>query len=190
MTGRTLVWIDAREAVIVGWQDDEARVERLESDVPAHHRSTGHVRHDPTVRHGGGGPSQTADEPRRLEHLARFVERVASRLAPDDGLILLGPGTVREHLARQVREMDARQGLPRDISCEASARQTDRQLIARLRHVLDVDPPRRRVGPYRRTRTPIDGAAGHAQPRPRRVVDKRSIQPDPRKTVEGGENGG
>jgi hypothetical protein len=37
----TLVWIDAREAVIVHWSDDVVQVERLHSDVPAHHHATG-----------------------------------------------------------------------------------------------------------------------------------------------------
>ncbi|HSL76351.1 MAG TPA: hypothetical protein VK867_05360, partial [Candidatus Limnocylindrales bacterium] len=49
-----LVWIDAREATIVRVSGDGATVRRLESEVPAHHRSTGHVRHEPSVRHGGG----------------------------------------------------------------------------------------------------------------------------------------
>jgi hypothetical protein len=52
----TLVWIDAREAVIARWQGGESHLERLHSDVPAHHRSTGHVTYDPAVGHGGVAP--------------------------------------------------------------------------------------------------------------------------------------
>ena len=139
----SLVWIDAREAVIVRWERDQAQIERLDSEVPAHRRSTGHIRHDPAVRHGGGGGSQTAGEPHRLEHLGRFVENVASRLAPDDDLLILGPGTVCERLARHVRELDEHHGRHRDISREASPPLTDRQLIARLRHLAGADPRRR-----------------------------------------------
>ena len=106
----TLVWIDAREAVIVRWQDEEAQLERLDSEVPAHHRSTGHVRHDPGIRHGGGGAAQTAGEPHRIEHLGRFVEGIADRLGPDDDLLIIGPGTVRERLEHRVRAMDEHQG--------------------------------------------------------------------------------
>ena len=160
MRGCTLVWIDAREAVIVRWQDDEAQVERLGSDVPAHHRSTGHVRHDPAVRHGGGGPSQAADEPHRLEHLARFVDHVASLLPPDDDLLILGPGTVREHLERHVRVADDRRGGGRRISDEPSAHRTHRQLVAQLRHVLDADPRRRTVGGHRPVGSTVPGGPG------------------------------
>jgi hypothetical protein len=96
----TLVWIDAREGIVVRWIQKAPVLERIESDVPAHHRSTGHVRHDPNVRHGGGGIPQTAGEPHRLEHLARFLDAVADVLPDEDDLMILGPGTVREHLAR------------------------------------------------------------------------------------------
>lgn len=92
MGGCTLVWIDARRAVIAGWHHDGVDVVRVSSDVPAHHRATGHVRHDPTVRHGGGGRPQTAGEPHRLEHLERFVEQIASRIPSDDDVLVLGPG--------------------------------------------------------------------------------------------------
>lgn len=163
----TLVWIDAREAVIVRWQDDEVDVERLESGVPAHHRSTGHVRHDPTVRHGGGGPAQIADEPRRLEHLARFIERVAARLPAADAVLILGPGTVRERLERHVREADDQHGRTRRITGTASAHQTLAQLVARLRHAVGDDPPRRRVGPYRRTDADAHTRALPMRERPR-----------------------
>jgi hypothetical protein len=149
MRPSTLVWIDAREAVIVRWQDDRPRLERVDSEVPAHHRATGHVRHDPAVRHGGGGPPQTAGEPHRLEHLDRFVEDIERRLAPGDDLLILGPGTVPERLERLVRETDARHLRARFVGCHASSRLTDRQLIARLRQFAGLASRRRTVGAYR-----------------------------------------
>jgi hypothetical protein len=172
MGGRTLVWIDAREAVIVRWLDARAQVERLSSDVPAHHRSTGHVRHDPSVRHGGGGPQQTAGEPNRLEHLGRFVEQIASRIPPDDDLLILGPGTVREHLERRVRDLDEHHQRSRAISAEATSRLTDRQLIARLRQFAGEEPRRRTVGAHRWTEPAPHRPSGQVQLRPRSVVDK------------------
>jgi hypothetical protein len=173
----TLVWIDAREAVIVRLEGVRAALERVESDVPAHHRSTGHVRHDPGVRHGGGGSPQTAGEPRRLEHLGRFVEQIVNRLAPDD-LLILGPGTVREQLERRVREIDEGHGRSRHISCQAASRLTDRQLVARLRHEAGADLRRRTVGAYRWTGPPHERPSGEAQPPPRRVLQKPPSQRD------------
>ena len=169
----TLVWIDSRDAVIVRLQDGRTRLERVESEVPAHHRATGHVRHDPGVRHGGGGSPQTAGEPHRLEHLKRFVTEVAARLAPDDELLVIGQGTVHERLARQVAADDEHRGHPRAIVCEASPPMSDRQLIARLRRFTGVEPRRRTVGAYRWTDAWAHRPSGQTRVTPRRVIDKR-----------------
>jgi len=145
MRRRSLVWIDANEAVIVRWQDAQARVDRVESEVPAHHRSTGHVRHDPMIRHGGGR-AQDADARHRQEHLDRFVEAVGARLAPDEDVLILGPGTVRQHLVRRLRHEDRRRGTDRVVDSEPSASRTDPQLVARLRHHVGDEPSRRPIG--------------------------------------------
>ena len=172
----TLIWIDAREAVIAHWRAGEVRLERLLSDVPAHHRSTGHVRYDPSVRHGGVGPRAAAEQ-QRLEHLARFVELVATRVRPRDDLLILGPGTVRERLDHRIREADRHGSRARNVTCRASARLTDRQLIARLRHLAGGDRQRRTTGPYRSTETTIRRASGSPMPAGRRVGPKPRIDP-------------
>ena len=140
---RTLVWIDAREAVVVSWLEDRAQVERFVSVVPDHRKSTGHVRHDTTCRHGGGGAPQSAGEPRREEHLNRFVQLVAARLPTDDDLLILGPGTTRERLERHVQALDRHRPFHRTVTTEPSAPRTDRQLIAIVRHLAGADPERR-----------------------------------------------
>ncbi len=141
-----LVWIDAEEAILVRWDGDEADVSRLASDVPGRRRSTGHVRHDPRVRRGGGGTPQSAGEPRRLELLRRFVDSVADLLATNDDLLILGPGTVRKRLERAVGDADGRDRRERAVASEASPRLTEPQLVARLRTELGQEPPRRVAG--------------------------------------------
>jgi hypothetical protein len=168
----SLVWIDSREAIVVRWQDDAADIEHLVSDVPPHRRTTGHIRHEPGIRHGGGGPAQTAGEPRRLEHLDRFVGEVADRVSPDDDLLILGAGTVRERLERHLREDDERHGRTRSVTTEASPPLTDRQLVARLRHLAGADPRRRTLGAYRWSGAVRVRRSGRASLEPRRVVDK------------------
>lgn len=137
-----LVWIDSREAIIVRWADGRSDLRHLRSTVPAHRGSTGHVRHDPAIRHGGGGP-QLADEPHRLEHLARFMDAVEDGLPANDDLYLVGPGEIHEQLAGRLREHDGRSGIQRRIGCETAARLTDRQLVARLRQAAGSTPRRR-----------------------------------------------
>src|SRR5688572_17789350 len=77
-----LVWVDSRAAVVARRWGGHDRIERFESEVPARHRSTGHLRHNPAF-HGGAGWMRDAGEPHRLEHLARWIDRVRRRL-PDD----------------------------------------------------------------------------------------------------------
>lgn len=168
----TLVWIDAREAVIVRMEADRVHIQRVESDVPAHHRATGHVRHDPGIRHGGGGSPQSAGEPHRIEHLNQFVGDIAERLPTGDRLLLLGPGVVHERLARLLSESDARFGRQRDTVSDASLPMTDRQLIARLRRFAGVEPRRRTAGAYRPSRPSADGPSGKADLPRRRLVRK------------------
>lgn len=144
----TLVWIDAREARIVRWVDDAAKIERLESDVPSHRQSSGHVRHDPSIRPGGGGgTAATSGEPRRLEHLARFLDIVAGHL-PEGDLELIGPGTVHERLATVVRDADPLG--TRRVRVAASPPRTERQLIAELRRLAGHEPRRRNLDRTRR----------------------------------------
>lgn len=137
----TLVWIDARSARIVRRRDGGAAIERLESDVPPRRRSVRHIRRDPAVRHGGG-MSQDAGEPHRLEHLTRFVERVAASLPVDADLVIIGPGTVRHQLERQVRDGDTDHPATRSVTGETATRLTDPQLIERLLHLTGDPPPR------------------------------------------------
>ena len=124
------------------------------------------------VRATAGGRPQTAGEPRRLEHLERFVDRVARTLAPDEDLLILGPGTVRERLERHVRAMDERHQGAREVTCKASTRLTDRQLVARLRVLAGDEPRAQTVGAYRWSEPAPRRPSGQAQPGPRRVVEK------------------
>lgn len=141
-----LIWIDARGAVIARWAG-EARIERIEAGVPAHHESTGHVRFDPVVRHGGGGAAQDKIERDRMGHLREYLAEVAGRIGPDEDVEILGPGGVREHLARSIRLADLVHGRRRTVVTTPSRRLTERQLVARLR--LRVGSPAPRVHPRR-----------------------------------------
>jgi hypothetical protein len=181
----TLVWIDTREAVIVRWQAGSATVERHHSDVPPHHRSTGHVRYDPAVQHGGGAPHDTGEQ-RRLEHLARFVESIAGLLPATDELLIMGPGTVRDRLEQRVRELDRHGSRSRSVTCRATGRLTDRQLLARVRHLAGSDPSRLTSGPHGRPEPPARRPSGAVRPTPRRAGAKPTIVIDPEELIEEG----
>jgi hypothetical protein len=129
--------------MIVRWRDGSASVARIESDVPPHHRDSPHTRHDDTHYDDSGEPAE-GGESRRLEHLARFVRVVVSRLPAEDDLVVLGPGTVREDLERGIRTDDRLHHRSRKVQMAPSERITERQMIARARSFAGDPPPRRR----------------------------------------------
>ncbi len=137
----TLVWIDSEEAIIVRWAD-RAAVERIRSDVPGRHRSTPHVRVDPTIRHGGGGATADVAERARRSHLRAFLEDVARHVPDIDDVTVVGPGIVRERLERNLRADDRRHGRRRHVHSSAAERLTEQELVARVR-ALAGDAPRR-----------------------------------------------
>jgi hypothetical protein len=139
----TLVWIDSEEAIIVRWAD-RATVERVRSDVPGRHRSTGHVRVDPSIRHGGGAGPEAAERARRAR-LAAFIHDVAGHLPPDGDVLVVGPGMVRERLERDLRADDRRLGRHRHVHAAPAERLTEEELVARVRELAGEAPKRRGI---------------------------------------------
>lgn len=139
----TLVWIDAREAIVIRWKNGP-QVTRHEIETPPHEKSVGHVRHDPGVRHGGG-LAQSKLETDRLEHLRRGIAEVAAALPDHEDILIIGPGTVRGRLAAEVHEADrkrAPQGPDREVRTEPARRLTEAQLVERLRELVGEPLPR------------------------------------------------
>lgn len=134
---RTLVWIDAKRALIVRW-DGSAKVTRIESEVPRHRRLGGHVSHDPKLRTIGSPPP----DPHRLEHLRQYLRQVADRLQPTDAVDVIGPGTVHEHLADLLIHENRHHGRSRVVVAASAGRLSEPQLIARVRTAAG-DQPRR-----------------------------------------------
>jgi hypothetical protein len=141
----TLVWIDAREAIVLRWKNGP-RLTRHELDTPPHEKSVGHIRLVPG-RHGGG-KSQKALETHRLEHLRQGISEVAATLPDDEDIVIIGPGTVRERLAAEVHGADEKRPPrvltrePRHVRTEPARRLTEAQLVERLRELVGEPPPR------------------------------------------------
>jgi hypothetical protein len=142
-TRASVVWIDGRQGIVAHWVGYPI-VAAFAADVPSRHRSTGHVRHDPAVRHGGGGVPDDRIARERAGHVERHLERVAGAIPKNGPVLILGPGELAEMLGARLRASDARRHRQRPIDVEPSGPMTDRQLVARLR-VLGGSPPKRRV---------------------------------------------
>jgi len=117
------VWISASSATVLRWSPELTVRHRIDSTVPARHRSTGRP---PTEKHPAG-------EGNRDEHMRTFFVQVARALPVDDDLLLMGDGEVVEHFAEQVRADDDSHGRTRRMEVEKGSSLTERQLLARIR---------------------------------------------------------
>ncbi len=138
---QAVVWVDTRRATIVTWADGAASTSTLTSDIPGKRQSVGHIRRDPTARHGGGSPDRV--EARRRQMLAQFLETVADRLPVDADLTILGPGTVHAQLVDEIATSDARHGRERTVVARSAARLTTPQLVAIVRELEGASAPRK-----------------------------------------------
>lgn len=144
-TPTTLVWIDSDEALIVRW-DAGATIERVASDVPPHHGSTGDLPHDRALGHDSEGGPRDRFERDRQTHLRAFVHAVAEHVPPTDAVRIVGPGVVRLRLGRVLRAEDRRLLRTRSVESRASAPLTEHQLVANVRALAGDPAPRRSTG--------------------------------------------
>lgn len=139
----TLIWVDSTEAYVVQW-DGQPTISHVSSDVPPRHRRTGHVRRNPSVGHGCNGPAGGYPDRDRGEHLRAFLGEV-TRLVPEQGEVcVVGPGVVRELLARLIVEDDRHHGRRRAVGSQPRGSHTERQLVAHVRAMAGAEPARRR----------------------------------------------
>ncbi|HXJ83092.1 MAG TPA: hypothetical protein VMS64_30955 [Candidatus Methylomirabilis sp.] len=81
------VWIDHRQAVIVSVAGDAEHLERISSNVEAHHRPS-----------GMSGPADEARQRELTEHLKSYYEKVVSRIRGADSILIFGPGEAKGEL--------------------------------------------------------------------------------------------
>lgn len=139
----TLIWIDARQAVVARWGEGAARLDRVAGDLPPHERSLGHVKHNPLIRQGGG-QLQTRLDHRRHEAEHAYIDAVLVHV-PDEGYVeVIGPGPMRHHLVSRLLRRE-RPGAARVVRTQAADQMTDAQVAARLRELAGHPPARRAV---------------------------------------------
>jgi hypothetical protein len=140
-----LTWIDARRAVIAAWRAGEPHLETILADIPPRERSVGHVRLDPSIRHGGGQRQDKLDH-RRAERVREYLDAVAAGIPAGGRLVVIGPGEMRHHLVRRFRDAPGA-APPREVVTEAAGPMTDAQIVARLRDLAGHPAPRQKPAP-------------------------------------------
>jgi hypothetical protein len=142
----SLVWIDARRAVIATWRAGAPHIDTVAADIPPRDRSVGHVRQDPAIRHGGGQRQDKLDH-RRADREREFLEAVTARIPATGRVDVIGSGEMHVHLARRLREAPGATASPREVTTEPAKPMTDAQVVARLRELAGHPAPRQKPAP-------------------------------------------
>ncbi|HET8587627.1 MAG TPA: hypothetical protein VFM74_07105 [Candidatus Limnocylindria bacterium] len=155
-----VVWIDARHAVVVRW-DDEPVLEWIDSDVPARRRAVGSVRRGPARPHGGGRVAGHGTENQYIGRMRQFFSEVADRLADLDHVEVAGRGLPHQEFAALLNQLADKSNNELTITTRPLTRRpSERQLAARLRRLMGRTLPRRTSGPYRRLPTATTASGG------------------------------
>jgi hypothetical protein len=131
------VWIDHRQAVIVGLSKTGATVTRIRSDGEKQLRRSG----EPSI--GSFETQQVpADDSREREytgHLARYYDDIISHLRPARSILIFGPGEAKGELKKRV-EKD--KGDARIVAVETVDKMTEPQIVEKVRHCFHHDAER------------------------------------------------
>lgn len=172
-----LVWMDANQALIARWipERDEPRVEHILSGVTPRRKAVGSVRRGPHRPEGGGRVPGHGTTGRHVEEMDRYLAELVHAL---DGLSLIevrGRGQPYLDLAAILDDLAGRSGDDFILATEATSRRpSERQLMARLRKMVDRELPRRRMGRYRMTPNVPTGPTGRPMPA---AAGRRTLRP-------------
>ena len=127
------VWIDRSRAVIVRLRDGdtgpETSTETFDSELEGHLKLAGGSRSVTPY-----GPQDVADEPGRerryRQHLEAYMDRIASRLATEDSVLVFGPADAKLELAKAFERSGHRD---RIVAIETADKMTDPQVAAYVR---------------------------------------------------------
>jgi hypothetical protein len=132
------VWLDHSKASIVRFTPDgESGIETIESGIEGVHKTTGGARARTPYLHGA--VSKSSEEEKRHHQLARFYDRVIDRIKESPRILILGPGLAKQELSKRIEALPGQTKPKLDV--RAAEKMTERQLVARVRKELGVEPP-------------------------------------------------
>lgn len=116
------VWIDHREAVLIFLDDDNERMERMESGVERHGRVAGLSPDD--------APPDNQHDRKFAGHLDKYYDEVIKKVAAVEAIFLFGPGEAKGEFQKR---MESQSHPGRIVAVETSDKMTDPQMAAKTR---------------------------------------------------------
>jgi hypothetical protein len=124
------VWLDHRRAIVVKLIGEEARTERIESEVEKHTRLSGGSR-SATIYRAQDTASESTHDRRFENQLAAYYARLIRALQDARELFIFGPGEAKRELKKA---LDKQKGVRVTVvAVESADKMTERQIIAKVR---------------------------------------------------------
>lgn len=129
------IWLDSKQAVIVSFQNDEAKTEVVLSNIDDFHAIGGTRSKTPW------GPMDTNPEKkyeeRKKHQLRKYFDEVLKKVEGAKALYLFGPASTKNQLSESIADRHQFRGCK--VTVESADSMTEPQKIARVKEHFDLD---------------------------------------------------
>jgi hypothetical protein len=124
------IWIDTIHAYIINMNDDEPRIETIDSGIVPHERFTGEGKR--FTRVGNVYIDFEKNEERKFDqHMDDYLEKVMAAVKDAEELLIFGPAQTRIKLGKKIEEEKTIKNIT--VVNEAAEDMSERQMVAHVR---------------------------------------------------------
>lgn len=124
------IWIDTIHAYIININDDEPRIETIDSGIVPHERFTGEGKR--FTRVGNVYIDFEKNEERKFDqHMDDYLEKVMAAVKDAEELLIFGPAQTRIKLGKKIEEEKTIKNIT--VVNEAAEDMSERQMVAHVR---------------------------------------------------------
>jgi hypothetical protein len=124
------IWIDTIHAYIINMNDDEPRIETIDSEIVPHERIAGEGKR--FTRVGNVYIDFEKNEERKFDqHMEDYLEKVMAAVKDAEELLIFGPAQTRIKLGKKIEEEKTIKNIT--VVNEAAEAMSERQMVAHVR---------------------------------------------------------
>ena len=140
MSQKIGLWLDYERALIVRLNEASVEIDHINSSVEPKRRSTGGVRSSRPYWHRSVNSAKKQDT-RRDQEIQRYFSELEAALGKPDSLYIVGPGEAKQNFRNYLLD-DGFSENQVDFCDTSSSRETEGQIVARIKAHFGMDAPR------------------------------------------------
>ncbi len=131
------IWLDTEKAYIITIEENDSRIEIIESEIESRLRFTGETKG--FSRFGNQYVNSTIKTPhKRRYQIENYFKKITEVIADAEELYLFGPAETKVHLAKHISKEPLLKKRIRKVESEDHL--SEDQMIACVKHVFDQKP--------------------------------------------------